>query len=97
MKFKSLLFALGLVIASLQVMAEPVNINTADAETIASSLKGIGLKKAEAIVQYRREHGMFQHPDDLAEVKGIGLRTVDKIRHDVIVSQQRSGTGENSR
>jgi competence protein ComEA len=60
--------------------AEPVNINTASAEQIAQSLNGIGLSKAELIVQYRETHGAFTHVDELVNVKGVGLRTVDKNR-----------------
>lgn len=59
--------------------AEPVtiNINTADIETLAS-LNGIGQSKAEAIVAYRDANGPFQSSEDLANVKGIGERTVEK-------------------
>ena len=53
-----------------------VNINTDDAAAMAAGLDGIGLKRAQAIVQYREANGPFQHPGDLAEVKGIGTRTV---------------------
>ena len=60
--------------------AEPVNINTASAEQIAENLNGIGLSKAELIVQYRQTHGAFTHVDELVNVKGVGLRTVDKNR-----------------
>ena len=63
---------------------DSVNINTADAATLASVLDGVGLKKAEAIVAHREEHGRFDSPEDLARVKGIGEATVrrnaDKIR-----------------
>ena len=64
--------------------AEPVNINTASAEEIAESLKGVGLNKAEAIVNYRNENGSFKHVDELVNVKGIGIRTVD-INRDYIL------------
>ncbi|WP_297791172.1 ComEA family DNA-binding protein [uncultured Marinobacter sp.] len=59
--------------------AEPaaININTADIETLAS-LNGIGQSKAEAIVTYREANGPFQAPQDLANVKGIGERTIEK-------------------
>ena len=66
--------------------AGPVNINTADAETISAELKGIGLSKAEAIVEYRSKHGPFKSPDDLSLVKGIGERTVEINRSDIRVS-----------
>lgn len=56
---------------------QPVNINTANAEEIAESLKGVGLSKAEAIVSYRDANGAFKHVDELVNVKGIGIRTVD--------------------
>ena len=54
-----------------------VNINTADAETLAETLKGVGLSRAEAIVRYREEHGDFVDAYELANVKGIGERTVE--------------------
>lgn len=53
-----------------------VNINTASAEELATLLKGIGLKKAQAIVDYREANGPFSHIDDLTNVKGIGEATV---------------------
>ena len=59
---------------------QPVNVNTASAEQIAQSLVGVGLSKAQAIVEYRNKNGLFQHPDELVKVKGIGLKTVDKNR-----------------
>jgi competence protein ComEA len=49
-----------------------VNINTATAEEMATLLQGIGLKKAQAIVMYRKQHGSFKQLDELREVKGIG-------------------------
>lgn len=57
-----------------------VNINTATAEELSALLVGIGDKKAEEIVQYRDQHGAFQKPEDLANVKGIGVATVEKNR-----------------
>ena len=65
--------------------AGPVDINTADAETISAELKGIGLSKARAIVEYRQKHGPFKSPDDLSLVKGIGDRTVELNRADIRV------------
>jgi competence protein ComEA len=70
--------------------AEPVNINTASAEQIAESLTGIGLSKAELIVEYRKTHGAFTHVDELVNVKGVGLRTVDKNRGMILLGD--SGT-----
>lgn len=64
--------------------AKPININTADASTIAEGLVGVGQSKAEAIVAYRKEHGPFKSPEQLAEVKGIGDKLVIK-NHDRIV------------
>ena len=67
-------------------LAGPVNINTADAETIAAELKGVGLSKAKAIVEYRQKHGPFKNPGDLSLVKGIGERTVALNRSDIQVA-----------
>ena len=55
-----------------------VNINSADAETIASVLTGVGVEKAKAIVAYREQHGRFYMAEELTAVKGIGKSTVLK-------------------
>lgn len=70
---------LSLLLASFGAFAS-VNINTADAPTIAKELNGIGTKKAQAIVEYRKQHGPFKTIESLTEVKGIGLKTVEKNR-----------------
>ena len=53
-----------------------VNINTDDASALAAGLNGVGMKRALAIVQHREANGPFQTASDLANVKGIGVRTV---------------------
>ena len=60
--------------------AAPVNINLADAQTLAERLKGVGLARAEEIIRYREAYGPFASIDELADVKGIGPATVDKNR-----------------
>jgi competence protein ComEA len=56
-----------------------VNINTASAQEL-TSLPGIGPKKADAIVSYRKANGAFGSVDDIVKVKGIGPKTLDKLR-----------------
>ena len=63
---------------TLSAEAQKIDINTADAELISNSLKGIGLKKATAIVEYREAYGSFQSIDELTAVSGIGEKTVEK-------------------
>jgi competence protein ComEA len=75
---KSLLLALALSASALA--AGKVNVNTADAATIAAALNGVGQAKAEAIVAHREQNGPFKSAEQLAEVKGIGLKTVEKNR-----------------
>ena len=86
MRLFNLAAAFALLAASTLVLAGPVNVNTADAETISAELKGVGLVKAKAIVEYREKHGPFRSADDLSLVKGIGERTVELNRDDIIVS-----------
>ncbi|MDQ7794042.1 MAG: ComEA family DNA-binding protein [bacterium] len=57
-----------------------VNINTAASGPL-QTLPGIGPVKANAIIQYRRDHGPFASVEELLNVPGIGPATLDKIRH----------------
>jgi len=83
---KRLLVVLFVAFCSFNVMASPVNINTADAKTIGEALSGIGLKKAQAIVKYREEKGPFKTVEELVNVDGIGEKTVAKIKNDILLS-----------
>lgn len=60
--------------------SEKVNINTADAETLSRVLSNVGPAKAEEIVAHRAANGPFKSADELAQVKGIGLATVERNR-----------------
>lgn len=53
-----------------------ISLNQADVQYIAHAVKGIGDKRAEAIVQYRNNHGHFKSISELAEVPGIGAHFV---------------------
>ena len=59
-----------------------ININTATLEEL-QTIKGIGKKKAEAILQYRKEHGAFRTKEDLLQVKGIGKKALEAIESQV--------------
>jgi competence protein ComEA len=80
------LTALLIVCVPMWAYAGPVDINTADAETISTELNGIGLIKAKAIVEYRKKYGPFKSPEDLSLVKGIGDRTVELNRANILVA-----------
>ncbi len=77
---------LSLLIAGSAFASDKVNINTADAATLAQVLVNVGPSKAEAIVAHRKEHGAFKSPEQLAMVKGIGLKTVEKNRDRIVVT-----------
>ncbi|HEX7047524.1 MAG TPA: ComEA family DNA-binding protein [Gammaproteobacteria bacterium] len=68
--------------------AGPVNVNTADAATLASELQGVGEKTAEAIVAYREQNGPFKTLDDLKKVKGIGDKLVEKNKDNIQFSDK---------
>ncbi len=55
-----------------------IHLNQADVNTLTQSFKGIGRKRAEAIVAYREAHGPFKSVEDLAQVKGIGKQFVER-------------------
>ena len=66
--------------------AGEVDINTSDAETIAATLKGIGMKKAQAIVTYRENNGPFKSVEELTKVRGIGEKTLVNIKEQVTLT-----------
>jgi competence protein ComEA len=92
---KSLVTLLATGLFSIWAWAvQPVNINSATAEEIAEALKGVGLSKAAAIVAYRDEIGQFKHVDELVNVKGIGIRTVDINRDYILLNNDKLAASE---
>jgi competence protein ComEA len=83
---KKLIMLLALFIINSIAMATPVNVNSADAKTIADALAGIGQKKAEAIVKYRTEKGPFKTVEDLTQVKGVTKKILAKNPNDILLS-----------
>ena len=80
---------LALSVISLSSFAA-VNINTADAGAIQDELNGVGENKAAAIVAYREANGAFKSADELANVKGIGLKIVEKNRENILVEDPKT-------
>jgi competence protein ComEA len=86
-KLSAACFALGLGLAALGAdAATPVNVNKADAATIAKSLDGIGPAKAAAIVAWRDAHGPFKNVDEVGQIKGIGAATLERNRQAILLS-----------
>jgi len=67
--------------------AGPVNVNSADAATLARELDGIGPVKAQAIVDYRQKNGPFRSADDLLRVDGIGERVLEQNRGNIRIEK----------
>jgi competence protein ComEA len=63
--------------------AGPVDINKADAKTIAKELDGVGISRAQAIVDYREKNGVFKSVEELRKVKGIGAKTLEQNRSNI--------------
>jgi competence protein ComEA len=90
---------IALAFAAPAIAATQVDINSADARTLAQSLDGVGLSKAEAIVAYRTAHGPFRSTDDLAKVDGIGPRIIEENRSSIVFGKaplRRGGPVTNS-
>ena len=76
----------GLILSLLPAgaaLAGPVNLNSADAATLARELDGIGPAKAQAIVEFRQKNGPFRSPEDLLQVDGIGERVLEQNRGNI--------------
>jgi competence protein ComEA len=85
MKTITTIAALAALVVSSIAMATPVNINTASAAQIAQALNGIGLSKAQAIVDYRESYGLFTAADEIVFVRGIGDSTFENNKGDILV------------
>src|SRR5687768_18596090 len=79
------------LLAPLGALAEPININTADATALAKALNGVGPAKARAIVSYREKNGPFKSVDQLAMVEGISQKLIDRNRADLRLGADKSG------
>lgn len=71
-------------------IAGPVNVNTADARTLARELQGVGMAKAEAIVAHREKNGPFKSADDLVRVKGLGKKLVEQNKANLRFEAEKS-------
>jgi competence protein ComEA len=72
--------------------AGPVDVNTADAKTLARELDGVGQAKAEAIVSYREKNGPFRSADDLAKVKGLGKKLIEQNKPNLKFESGKAGS-----
>ena len=75
---KSLILAL--MLAGAAHATEKVDINTASAAELGQVLVNVGPSKAQAIIEHRQANGPFKSVEELALVKGIGLKTVERNR-----------------
>ena len=82
---KKLFLALIMCVALAGTAAAAVNINTASKEEL-TTIKGIGDKRAQEIIDYRKKNGDFKSVDELEKVPGIGPGTMKQIRSQVTVS-----------
>ncbi|MEX2151273.1 MAG: helix-hairpin-helix domain-containing protein [Steroidobacteraceae bacterium] len=71
-------------------IAGPVNVNTADAKTLARELEGVGKAKADAIVTYREKNGPFKSADELVKVRGLGKKLIEQNKANLRFSEKKS-------
>ena len=85
---KKCIFAVLLSLPVLLYAGQTININTADKELLMS-IKGVGEKRAEAIIAYRKKNGPFKSVDQLSEIKGLGQYFVDSNREVLVVKNKK--------
>ena len=64
--------------------SDPVNINTDDAERLAT-LKGIGPALSQRIIEYREQNGGFKSIDEIKNVRGIGQKKFDAFKDKITI------------
>ena len=88
MEFIKKIFLICMIVLPCYLLAaDKVNINTADKQTLMTEIKGVGEKRAEAIIAWREQFGPFKSIDELAEVSGVGQSIVDKNRDVMTVGE----------
>ena len=88
MEFIKKFFLICMIVLPCYLLAaDKVNINTADKQTLMTEIKGVGEKRAEAIIAWREQFGPFKSIDELAEVSGVGQSIVDKNRDVMTVGE----------
>jgi competence protein ComEA len=85
MKNISIIAAIAALTFSSLSFASPVNINTATAVEISEALNGIGMVKAQAIVDFRTTNGLFSSADQITMVNGIGESTYENNKADILL------------
>jgi competence protein ComEA len=85
-KISPALGAMLLLLGPTALLAGPVDVNTADAATLAAELNGVGPALAEAIVRDREANGKFETPEALMRVKGVGQHILDMNKDNILVA-----------
>lgn len=85
---KKALVSIVLLFPLLCIAEERIDINVADVETLMS-IKGIGEKRALAIIDYREQYGPFKSVDDLSEVRGVSESLIERSRELLVVKARR--------
>jgi competence protein ComEA len=85
---KGMSLLMALLLAPQALLAGPVNINTADAETLDAELVGIGPALAAAIVRDREANGTYKTAEELARVRGIGESVIANNRENIKVADE---------
>ena len=82
----ALVFSLMLYAGSANAQ-QAIDINSASAKEIAAAMKGVGEKRAQQIIEYRKANGPYQSIDDLINIKGIGKKTIQANREKIMVKE----------